>query len=128
TVFSLAELAKSGAMVGPRIHSTGIILYGAESNAKAKIDNLADAESAIRRTKAFGAHSVKSYNQPRREQRQQSMQAAKRYDINMVPEGGSTFFTNMSMIMDGHTGIEHNIPVAPIYKDVITLWSESNTG
>ena len=30
--------------------------------------------------------------------------------------------------MDGHTGIEHNIPVAPVYKDVKTLWSNSNTG
>jgi len=45
-----------------------------------------------------------------------------------VPEGGSTFFHNMSMIMDGHTGIEHNIPVAPVYKDVLTLWGNSNSG
>ena len=32
------------------------------------------------------------------------------------------------MIMDGHTGIEHNIPVAPVYKDVLKLWGASNTG
>lgn len=128
TIFGMAELVKSGDMVGPRIYSTGIILYGAEGDFKAEINNLEDAESAIRRTKAFGATSVKSYNQPRREQRQQIMQAAKKYDINVVPEGGSTFYHNMSMIMDGHTGIEHNIPIAPIYKDVLTLWSESNTG
>lgn len=30
--------------------------------------------------------------------------------------------------MDGHTGIEHNIPVAPLYNDVITLWKNSKTG
>lgn len=24
--------------------------------------------------------------------------------------------------MDGHTGVEHNIPVTPVYNDVITLW------
>jgi len=30
--------------------------------------------------------------------------------------------------MDGHTGVEHNIPVAPVYKDVKELWSNSNTG
>jgi hypothetical protein len=46
----------------------------------------------------------------------------------VVPEGGSTFFHNMSMIVDGHTGIEHNIPVAPVYKDVIELWKTSGTG
>ena len=34
----------------------------------------------------------------------------------------------MSMIFDGHTGIEHNIPVAPLYKDVQTLWGNSQTG
>ena len=40
------------------------------------------------------------------------MQAAKELDMNVVPEGGSTFFHNMSMIVDGHTGIEHSIPLA----------------
>lgn len=128
TVFGMAELIKSGEMVGPRIYSTGIILYGAEGDFKAEINNLDDARSALRRTKAFGATSVKSYNQPRREQRQQIMQAARELDMNVVPEGGSTFFHNMNMIMDGHTGIEHNIPVAPVYKDVKTLWGNSETG
>ena len=128
TVFSLSELLKSGEMVGPRLYSTGFILYGADGDFKAVINNLDDAKSAIRRTMAFGAKSVKSYNQPRREQRQQVMQAARELGINVVPEGGSTFYTNMTMIMDGHTGVEHNIPVAPVYKDVLELWSASDTG
>ncbi|WP_394750563.1 amidohydrolase family protein [Spongiimicrobium salis] len=128
TVFAISEMIKSGDMVGPRLYSTGFILYGADGDFKAVINNLEDARSSIRRTKAFGAHSVKSYNQPRREQRQQVMQAARELGINVVPEGGSTFYTNMSMIMDGHTGIEHNIPVAPVYKDVHELWSNSNSG
>jgi imidazolonepropionase-like amidohydrolase len=34
----------------------------------------------------------------------------------------------MSMILDGHTGIEHNIPVAPAYADVQKLWGASQTG
>ncbi|UNY99445.1 amidohydrolase family protein [Zhouia spongiae] len=127
-IFSLAELVRSGEMAGPRIFSTGFILYGADGDFKAVINNLEDARSAIRRTKAFGAQSVKSYNQPRRDQRQQIMQAAKEYGINVVPEGGSTFFHNMTMIMDGHTGVEHNIPVAPVYKDIIELWSNSKVG
>ena len=128
TVFSLSELQKAGKLVGPRLYSTGFILYGADSDQKAVINNLEDARSSIRRTKAFGAKSVKSYNQPRREQRQQVMQAAREQGINVVPEGGSTFYHNLSMIVDGHTGVEHNIPVAPVYKDVLELWSTSNTG
>jgi len=126
--FTLEELQKSGQTVGPRMFSTGFILYGAEGDFKAVVNNLEDARFAIARTKAFGAKSVKSYNQPRREQRQQIMQAARELGVNVVPEGGSNFFTNMSMIFDGHTGIEHNIPVAPVYKDVLSLWKNSNTG
>ncbi|PWG06800.1 amidohydrolase family protein [Polaribacter aquimarinus] len=126
--FTLEELQKSGNLVGPRMFSTGFILYGAEGDFKAVVNNLDDARFAISRTKAFGAKSIKSYNQPRREQRQQIMQAAREQKVNVVPEGGSNFYANMSMIFDGHTGIEHNIPVNPVYKDVLSLWKNSETG
>ena len=126
-VFAQSEMVKSGKMVGPRIFSTGTILYGAEGDFKAVINSLEDARSAIRRTKAFGAFSVKSYNQPRREQRQQVIQAARELNINVVPEGGSFFYHNMTMINDGHTTIEHNIPIPILYKDVINTWKESKT-
>ncbi|SHM70217.1 Imidazolonepropionase [Cyclobacterium lianum] len=128
TVFTLAEMVKSGALVGPRIFSTGFILYGAEGDFKAVINKLEDARFSVHRTKAFGATSVKSYNQPRRDQRQQVLQAAREMGVNVVPEGGSTFFHNLSMIQDGHTGIEHNIPIAPVYKDVLTLWGQTEVG
>ena len=128
TVFTLSELQKAGELVGPRIYSTGFILYGADGDFKAVINNLEDARSSIARTKAFGAKSVKSYNQPRREQRQQVLQAAREQNINVVPEGGSTFFHNLTMVIDGHTGVEHNIPVAPVYKDVLEIWGASGTG
>jgi imidazolonepropionase-like amidohydrolase/Tol biopolymer transport system component len=127
-IFSQSEMIRAGNMTGPRIFSTGRILYGAENVQKTVINNLDDARSAIRRTKAFGATSVKSYNQPRRDQRQQVLQAARELGVNVVPEGGSTFTHNMSMILDGHTGIEHNVPIYPLYEDVLTLWANSNTG
>ncbi|GAB3005429.1 amidohydrolase family protein [Cyclobacterium sediminis] len=125
TVFTLAEMIKSGQLVGPRVFSTGFILYGADGDFKAVINKLADAKSSIRRTRAFGATSVKSYNQPRRDQRQQVLQAARELGVNVVPEGGSTLFHNLSMVQDGHTGIEHNIPIAPVYKDVIEFWKRT---
>ena len=127
-IFSHAEAVKAGNMVGPRIHSTGVILYGADGDFKAVVNSLDDAQSALRRTAAYGAFSVKSYNQPRREQRQQIMEAARQQNIMVVPEGGSFFYHNMSMILDGHTGQEHNIPVAPLYNDVVQLWANSKTG
>jgi imidazolonepropionase-like amidohydrolase/Tol biopolymer transport system component len=125
--FSHAELIRAGRMVGPRLFSTGTIIYGADGDFKAPINSLDDARSALRRTKAWGAFSVKSYNQPRREQRQQVMAAAKELGMQVVPEGGSFFAHNMTQIVDGHTSVEHNIPVAPLYNDVITLWRNTKT-
>ncbi len=127
-VFSQSEMVKAGRMVGPRVYSTGTILYGADGDFKTVINSIDDARSSLRRLKAVGAFSVKSYNQPRREQRQQIVEAARELQMQVVPEGGSTFFTNMNEIADGHTGIEHNIPVWPVYKDVKSFWNASKTG
>ena len=126
-VFALSELVQTGKMVGPRIFSTGTILYGADGDFKAVINNYQDAYDAVKRTQAFGAFSVKSYNQPRREQRQQIIEAASKLGVQVVPEGGSFFNHNMTQIMDGHTGIEHNIPIHKLYNDVVTLWSATKT-
>ena len=125
--FAQSEMVKAGTLIGPRIFSTGTILYGADGDFKAEINSLEDAKSALRRTKAFGAFSVKSYNQPRREQRQQVIEAARQLGIRVVPEGGSFFYHNLSMVADGHTSIEHNIPVAPLYNDVVQFWSKTKT-
>ena len=127
-VFSLSELVKAGEIVGPRVFSTGSILYGADGDIRAQINSLDDARSHLRRLKAVGAFSVKSYNQPRRDQRQQILQAARELDMLVMPEGGSTFFHNVNMVVDGHTGIEHAIPVAPLYNDVLTLWGSTEVG
>lgn len=126
-VFAQSELVKSGQIVGPRVFSTGTIIYGADGDFKSVINSLDDARSALRRTKAFGAFSVKSYNQPRREQNQWIIKAARELKMEVVPEGGSFFFHNMAMVNDGHTTIEHNLPVAPLYKDVIELWKNAGT-
>lgn len=126
-VFAQSELVKAGKMTGPRIFSTGTILYGADGDFKAVINSLDDARSALRRTSAYGAFSVKSYNQPRREQNQMIIQAAREQNIEVVPEGGSFFYHNLGMIFDGHTTIEHNLPVATLYNDVIQLFAKSKT-
>jgi imidazolonepropionase-like amidohydrolase/Tol biopolymer transport system component len=128
TVFAQSEMVKAGVMVGPRVYSTGYILYGAENAEKTVVGSLDDARAHIARMKAVGAFSVKSYNQPRRNQRQQLIKAARDLQMMNVPEGGSTYFYNMTHILDGHTGIEHAIPVAPLYKDAITLFAKSQSG
>ena len=78
--------------------------------------------------RAAGAISVKSYNQPRRDQRQQILEAARETRMLVVPEGGSLFQHNMTMVVDGHTGVEHAIPLAILYDDVKQLWSQTQVG
>jgi imidazolonepropionase-like amidohydrolase/Tol biopolymer transport system component len=127
-IFTHSEMQKAGKVVAPRIFSTGTILYGAKANMSAIVNNLDDALTHLKRMKAAGAISVKSYNQPRREQRQQILEAARQTGMMVVPEGGSLFQHNMNMIIDGHTGIEHSLPVEKVYDDVKQLWSQTKVG
>lgn len=127
-IFAASELERSGAIVAPRIFSTGTILYGAYGSFKAEIETLDDAKAHLKRLKAIGAFSVKSYNQPRRDQRQKILAAARELEMMVVPEGGSTFQHNMTMVIDGHTGIEHSLPVQSIYMDVVQAWKGSGVG
>jgi len=128
TIFSNSELIRSGRKLGPRLYSTGTILYAAESASRAEVSSYEDALSHLRRMRAVGAFSVKSYNYQRRDQRQWVLQAARATDMMVVPEGGALFYFNMSMIHDGHTGIEHSLSVPHVYRDVVTLFAESNSG
>jgi imidazolonepropionase-like amidohydrolase/Tol biopolymer transport system component len=128
TVFTNAELIRTGAKLGPRLFSTGTILYGAETPFKAVVETYDDALSHLRRLKAVGAFSVKSYNQQRRDARQMIIKAARELEMMVVPEGGSLFYQNQTQVLDGHTGIEHSVPVPRIYKDTIQLFAKSGTG
>jgi len=129
SVFSATELQAAGSSVGPRVFSTGTILYGAHAPAyTARVDSLDDARFHVRRLKEAGAISVKSYQQPRRDQRQQILAAGRELGIMVVPEGGAKLQHNLTEIVDGHTGIEHALPVARVYDDVLQLWSHTATG
>lgn len=126
-VFSSHELVRAGRTLGPRIYSTGTILYGAEGDFKAVIDTREDARRHLQRLQAYGAFTAKSYNQPRRDQRQWVIREARDLGMMVVPEGGSMYGHNMSMILDGHTTIEHAIPLAPLYDDALELFARSGT-
>ncbi|HAT59491.1 MAG TPA: amidohydrolase, partial [Opitutae bacterium] len=128
TIFATSELSKAGLITAPRIFSTGTILYGATGAFRAEVKSLEDAQFHLSRMKSVGAISVKSYNQPRRDQRQQIIAAAREQQMMVVPEGGSTFMHNLTMIVDGHTGIEHTMPVQYIYDDVLDLWRGTGVG
>jgi Tol biopolymer transport system component/imidazolonepropionase-like amidohydrolase len=128
-IFAASELQRKGDIVAPRIYSTGTILYGAEGlGYKAIINNYEDAYFHVERLKESGAISVKSYNQPRRDQRQQVLWASKNQDMMVVPEGGGKLQQNLTMLVDGHTGLEHSLPIERGYSDVTQLWKATEFG
>ena len=128
TVFTNAEMVRSGIKLGPRLFSTGTILYGAETPFKAVVETYEDALSHMRRQKAAGAISIKSYNQQRRDSRQMLVKAARELEMLNVPEGGSLLYMNQTHVLDGHTGVEHSLPVPRLYKDTIELFARSKSG
>ncbi|ANM32435.1 amidohydrolase [Acidobacteria bacterium Mor1] len=129
SIFAAAEMQRAGKLLGPRVYSTGTILYGAHvPGFTAKINSYDDARFHVQRLKDLGAISVKSYNQPRRDQRQQVIKAGRELGVMVVPEGGAKFMHNMTHVIDGHTGLEHAIPIARGYDDVEQMWSQTEVG
>jgi imidazolonepropionase-like amidohydrolase len=121
-------MQRAGKILGPRTFSTGEIVYGAKAaDVYAEINTFEDALAHVRRLKAQGAHSVKNYNQPRRDQRQMVVAAAQREGMEVVPEGGSLFTMDISLIQDGNSTVEHNVPVEIFYDDVVGLWTQTKT-
>jgi len=125
-IFVASEMQRAGRILAPRTFSTGEIIYGAKSpEVYAEISTLDDALNHVRRLKAQGAHSVKNYNQPRRDQRQMVVVAAQREGMEVVPEGGSLYSMDVALLQDGNSTLEHNLPVDRFYDDIVSLWSQT---
>ncbi|HEX7036972.1 MAG TPA: amidohydrolase family protein [Pseudomonadales bacterium] len=127
-IFAAAEYQRAGLITAPRLFSTGEVLYGARAEGYVRIDELDDARDHVRRLKAQGAIAVKNYNQPRREQRQMVVTAAREAGLMSVTEGASLYHMDMNMIADGNTGLEHNLPGERFYDDVLQFWPATGVG
>jgi imidazolonepropionase-like amidohydrolase/Tol biopolymer transport system component len=127
-VFTQAERVETGRMKGPRVYSTGGVLYGALSNSGADTPDIDAARAHVLRMKTVGARSVKVYQQSQRERRQWYVQACNEAQILCIPEGGGDLWMNLGMIADGFHAIEHSLNVAPVYADVKGWFSASHTG
>ncbi len=120
--FASSEMNLAGVTVGPRLISAGKPAFGSDTLGRFHpIGDLDDARRIVAHDKALGAIIIKSYKQPRRSQRQQLIKAAREARVMITPEGEGNLYRNLSMILDGHTSIEHNIPVPAYYDDLIQL-------
>lgn len=127
-IFVAGEMQRTGRILAPRTFSTGEVIYGAKAaDVYADINSYEDALNDVRRLKAQGARSVKNYNQPRREQRQMVVAAAQAEGLEVVPEGGSLYTMDVTLIQDGNATVEHNIPLEHFYDDLVSFWSQTKT-
>lgn len=121
--FAYHELVESGAMLGPRIYTTGRAML--PSNVR--IESLEDARMAVRHYQRQGTRMLKQYTQPHRRQRQWLIQAAREAEMNVTNEGAGDLRLDLTMVLDGYPGFEHALPHADLYQDVIRLIAESKT-
>jgi imidazolonepropionase-like amidohydrolase len=126
-VFTQAERVSAGLSPGPRVYSTGYILYGALGNENAETPDEKSAHRHVKRLKTVGAKSVKVYQQSRRDERQWYVNACNTHEILCVAEGGGDLWMNLSMVADGFHAVEHALPNAPLYSDVQQFMAGSPT-
>lgn len=122
-VLSYADRVEAGQMPGPRVYSTGPGVFWAEG-----IRDLDHARYILRRySDYYDTKTFKMYLAGNRRQRQWLIMAARELKLMPTTEGALDYRLNMTHAMDGYAGIEHTMPIAPAYNDVVELFKTSGT-
>lgn len=125
-VLTYADLVESGDVVGPRVYSTGPGVFG--DYVEEPIRDLDHARDIMKRySRYYDTKTIKMYMAGNRQQRQWVAMAAKEEGLMPTVEGGLMFKYDMTIIQDGYSGVEHSLPIYPIYGDVVQLVNESKT-
>jgi hypothetical protein len=108
---------ETGALIGPRLYSTGPGIFGADN-----IRSLDDARDVVRRyADHYNTQTIKQYLAGDRKVRQWVITAAREMGLTTTTEGGSDFVMNLTLMQDGYPGLEHSLPLSPLFKDVAQL-------
>jgi hypothetical protein len=122
-VLSYADRVTTGDLVGPRIYSTGPGVFAGE-----RIRSLEQARNVLKRySEYYDTKTIKMYGAGNRQVRQWIMMAARELRLMPTTEAGLAFRTNVTMAIDGYSGVEHNLPITPLFDDVIKLFATSGT-
>jgi len=123
-ILTYGDLVETGAMVGPRIYSTGPGVFG--NYVEDPIDDLDDARNILRQySEYYDTKTIKMYMAGNRQQRQWVAMASREQSLMPTTEGGLMFGYNISMMIDGYAGQEHSFPIYPVYRDVVELAARS---
>ena len=122
-VVTYGDLVETGDVIGPRIYATGPGVFAADN-----IRSLDDARDVLKRySEFFKTNTIKQYQAGDRKVRQWIVMAAREQGLTPTLEGGLDFKKNMTEAMDGYSGSEHTLPIAPLYNDAVQLFSQSGT-
>lgn len=120
-LITYADKVKSGLILGPRIYQTGPGVFWSE-----QIEDLDHARNVLKRySKYYDTKTIKMYVAGNREQRQWILKAAREQELMPTTEGALDMKLNMTQLIDGYPGQEHNYPISPVYSDVIQTTAES---
>jgi hypothetical protein len=122
-VLTYSDFVDQGQILGPRIYSTGPGVFWDEP-----LKDLDEARNIMRRySDYYDTKTIKMYVAGNREQRQWLIIAARELKLMPTTEGSLNLKLNLTQILDGYPGHEHNFPIYPVYKDVLDLTNQSRT-
>ena len=122
-VLTYADRVRSGDILGPRIYSTGPGIFGNYQTGEG-IRDLDHARDILRRyADYYDTKTFKMYLAGNRQQRQWLVMAARELELMPTTEAGLDFQLDLTHAMDGYPGIEHNLPIYPLYRDVVRVFS-----
>ena len=117
-VLTYADLVRAGQVLGPRIYSTGPGVFF-----QMNIDSQEEADDIMKRySEYFDTKTLKMYVAGTRKQRQWIIKAARDQGIMPTTEGSLNIKQNITETLDGYSGLEHSIPIYPLYQDMIELF------
>jgi Tol biopolymer transport system component len=120
-ILSYQDLIDAGMMIGPRALSTG---PGVFSNND--FESRRHTEAVLRRYRdSYRVHNLKSYLAGNRKQRQWIAQAAQALELMPTTEGALDMKLDLTHVIDGFSGNEHNFPLLTLHRDVVELVARS---
>ena len=128
--YAAEEMTRAGILVGPRFIGSGGVIDGRKAKPDFTYNPIHSYEAArriMKRKKLLGGTIIKSYQQLSRRDRQQLVKAGREAGIMVDAEGANHLYHNITQILDGHPILEHNLPVANYYDDIVQLMAHGDT-
>jgi len=118
---SAQDMVDAGLMLGPRAYSTGPGIFSDN-----QFSSKQHAYAVLKRYKEhYGVRNLKAYLTGDRKQRHYLLQAAKELQLMPTTEGGLDMKMDLTHMIDGFSGNEHNFPLDALYDDVVQLAAQT---